>query len=601
MQDNLNIINLAFADSVIPKQEKDYTMGFINFGEKNDYPEYLLMLFNKSSKNNAIINGKSVYIYGNGFEGLNIKANEKQTLNEFIKSFIVEVELFGGCYIQCIPTFGGGWQYYILNYCNVRSNEENTRFYYCKDFKKPYNNKVTDYPSYNKNNRVPSILFYKEYRAGVKTYPLPSWVSCCNFIEADVEISKATLTNAKAGFSPSKLINFYNGNPDETAKRDIDARFEKVYAGAEGKKFIIGHNDDPNRKPTIEDLGSSDLTKEDFTAVDNLVTNNIFSGHNITHPLLFGIQQAGKLGSATELKLAFDIFKNTYANSKQMAVENFVKFLFGVDAKLMPIEPVGLELNIVDFKDILPKEFIYEKLGIDLTKYPIAPTATTTPVAANVNNTLTNLSGRQMQGISRIVRQFTQGKLTKEQAAIMLKNGFGFTDEDVNNYLGIDDDPNTNDATKFQLQFSEDEVVGMFLECGKDSAEFEIIHSEPCPTNELDEKFGILTTIWDRIKKAVKPDNVLPKVKFMYSYEKRPEADGKSIIATTRPFCKAMVMANKLWTREEIQLLSQRLGYSVFKRNGGFWTHGKNDANAGERDYQCRHEWRRNTVIEKTK
>lgn len=598
MQDKFNIINLAFADSQIPKQEKDYTQHYIKFGDKNDYPAYLLNLFNKSGKNNAIINGKSVYIFGNGFEDNTIKPNEKQTLNEFTRAFIQDVELFGGCYIQCLPTFGGGWKYYKLEYNNVRSDENNTRFFYCKDFTKPYQNKVTDYPCYNKDVRVASILYYKEYRSGNKTYALPSWVSCCNYIEADIEISKATLTNAKAGFSPTKLINFFNGNPDERAKNDIDARFEKVYAGSEGKKYIIGHNDDPARKPTVDDLGSSDLTKEDFTAVDNLITNNIFSGHNITHPLLFGIQQEGKLGNATELKIAFDIFKNTYANAKQQNTEAFIKYLFGVELKLVPIEPVGLELNVVDFKDMLPKEYIFEKLGIDLTKYPIAPTqpTATTIAAESVNNTLTNLSGRQMQGISRIVRQFTQGKLTKEQAAIMLKNGFGFNDDDVNAYLGIDDDPQTNDATKFniQQQFSENEVAEMFMSCGVNANEFEVLESESCPPNELDEKFGILTTIWDKIKKLVKPDNVLPNVKIMYSYEKRPEASGNSIIPTTRPFCRAMVTADKFWTRQEIQQLSERLGYSVFKRNGGFWFHD------GKADPQCRHEWRRNTVIEKT-
>lgn len=598
MQDKLNIINMAFSDSQIPTQNKDYTQGYIKFGEKNDYPNYILTLFNKSGKNNAIINGKGVYIFGNGFEDNTIQPNDKQNLNEFIKGFNQDVELFGGCYIECLPTFGGGWKYYKMEYCNVRSNEDNTRFYYCKDFNKPYENKITEYRVYNKNVKVPSILYYKEYRSGNKTYALPSWVSCCNYIEADIEISKATLTNAKAGFSPTKFINFYNGKLDDTAKNVIEERFGNVYSGAEGKKFIIGHNDDPNRKPTIDDLGASDLTKEDFTAIDNLITNNIFSGHNITHPLLFGIQQEGKLGNSTELKIAFDIFKNTYANAKQQNIENFVKYLFGVELKLIPIEPVGVELNIVDFKDILPKEYVFEKLGIDTTKYPVEQTPTTTQQqAVNVNNTLTNLTGRQSQEISRIVRQFTQGKLTKEQAAIRLKNGFGFSDEDVNAYLGIDDDPQTNDATKFntQLQFSENEVAEMFMSCGANASDFEVIESVSCPPNELDDKFGILTTIWDKIKKAIKPDNVLPNVKIMYSYEKRPEASGNSIIPTTRPFCKAMVMANKFWTRQEIQQLSERLGYSVFKRNGGFWFHD------GKADPQCRHEWRRNTVIEKTK
>jgi hypothetical protein len=51
------------------------------------------------------------------------------------------------------------------------------------------------------------------------------------------------------------------------------------------------------------------------------------------------------------------------------------------------------------------------------------------------NDTLTNLTGRQMQNVQRIVRKFNKGELTFEQAGVMLKDGFGFTDDQVNVWL----------------------------------------------------------------------------------------------------------------------------------------------------------------------
>ncbi len=45
----------------------------------------------------------------------------------------------------------------------------------------------------------------------------------------------------------------------------------------------------------------------------------------------------------------------------------------------------------------------------------------------------------------RVIRQFSQGKITKEIATTMLKAGLGMTDSDINAMLGIDDDPSTDD------------------------------------------------------------------------------------------------------------------------------------------------------------
>jgi len=73
-----------------------------------------------------------------------------------------------------------------------------------------------------------------------------------------------------------------------------------------------------------------------------------------------------------------------------------------------------------------------------------APDGTTTPGAApdaskEVNNVLTNLSGRQQINLSRIIRQFGQGKLQQAQAEILLTGGFGVTLAEAQTLLGIGD------------------------------------------------------------------------------------------------------------------------------------------------------------------
>ena len=63
----------------------------------------------------------------------------------------------------------------------------------------------------------------------------------------------------------------------------------------------------------------------------------------------------------------------------------------------------------------------------------------TTPEVLETNEALRSLSGRQFQGLMRIVRQYNQEKITLEQAKTMLSSGFGLNEEQINNFLGLNE------------------------------------------------------------------------------------------------------------------------------------------------------------------
>ena len=658
--DIMEVGSMQFADSRIPLMEIKRGLSFVPFGDRNDYPSYLLWLYNKSAKHNAIINGKCVYIMGNGLTTDSEpgklflqKANEKQSWDQLMKLACLDIENFGGVYFQVIPKLAGGFNIYHMSYDRIRTNETNDRFYYRKKWNNTWEQPEAEFPAFHPTCTTSSIFYFKEYRCGKNPYALPSWVAACNWVESDIEVSRHTLTNAKTGFSASKFINFYNGEPDEDKKRRITARMENAATGAEGKKLLIAFNNDPAKKPTIDDLGQSDLTKENFGGIDNLITNNIFSGHNITHPLLFGIQQEGKLGSATELKTAYEIFKNTYVTHKQRQIEEIVGYFSGVanvnaEYKLKDVEPVGMELDPVQFKELLPKEWILEKFGIDSAKYGIATASVNVQPEQMGNETLVKLSGRQQQNLMRIVRLFSQGKLTKGQASIQL-SAYGFTDDQINQYLGVDDDPQTSDE---QFADDSDEFIAiMFEEYGEDREQYNILKSEVYTGQDDDFKmsFAAVTEFTEReakilellkkqpdlsnkqvaealkyelqvvdtiaedlvkrevISAVVKGGNVirkinerlpaqtLPEIKVLYTYEKRDDVAGPTLLKTSRPFCRRMVQLSesRMFSRQDIQKLSERLGYSVFKRAGGFWN------NNGTIEFHCRHAWIKHVVIKK--
>lgn len=90
------------------------------------------------------------------------------------------------------------------------------------------------------------------------------------------------------------------------------------------------------------------------------------------------------------------------------------------------------------------------------------------------------------------------------------------------------------------------------------------------------------------------PDRFIPKDVFvMWSYDKREEAEGSTIIDGSRPFCRNLVDADKLYDRTAIDAMSNEMGLPVFESGGGYW----NDN--GVIKPHCRHVWVQNLVRKK--
>ena len=633
MPDNLdNIIFLKFEDSKLPTFKEQKKDGYIKFGDNDDYPDYLLLLLNKSSKHNAIINGKVNYIFGSGLHSTSEnpkleawieKCNRAdEGIQEIAKKAIADTEAFAGYYWHIIPDRTGNIaEIYHIDYKRVRSNKDRSEFFYKEDWQDK-KEKPLKFPKFSKGLTVPSIFAYREYRQGLGTYPLPSYIAAINYIEADFEVSKNTLANAKNGFAASKMINFFNGEPeDEQKKRQIERRVNSKFTGSEGSKVMITFNNDVQKAPQVLDLGSSDLTKEDFTAVDSLITSNIYAGHQITSPMLFGIQEPGKLGQSQELKYSYDIFKNTYVNAKQKQIEDVLNYFasimgLGNDLKLQDVDPIGIPFTDQTIVQVAPIEWIWEKLGIDPAKYPnaqpaIPPKPGTSPAQIGapvpgdsinvqeqtaVNEHLKNLSAKQHQEMMRIIRQFNKGQLNQKQATALLKSGLGLSDSDVNDLLGIEDD------AQFGKDYSEEEVAQLFSEVGEGIEQFEILKTKAAKFSEdefaISEVFDAATetATESSIGRGVKDiAKVVNEISIKYSYGLREGVAGATLLATSRPFCVKMVALSqtKLFSRKDINDISARVGYSVWNRGGGFW----NDH--GTIEPHCRHEWKSHIVIKK--
>ena len=513
-QSDPDIVVLKFADSRIPVFKETRDKDYIKYGADNRYPEYLTYLFDKSAKHNAIITGKANYVYGNGFEnGETICNRLGDTINDVAKRTAKDVELYGGFRLEVIWNMAGKVQeVYHVDYSTLR-NGKNGGFYWKQAWSVQGENGVWYGNSKDQEEFIPEfnpkepfgsqIYAYNEYRPMVRFYPLPSYIGCNNYVETDIEISKYYLSAIRNGMMPSKMVQFYQGEPSEDKKREIEARFTKKFSGAENAgRMILVFNNGKDKQVDVSDLSASEVDKQ-FVELNKTCQQEIFSGHLVTSPMLFGIKTEGQLGGNTELYTAYAIFQNTYSKPKaEIQSKEFTKlFSFSIFAgqyTLRPTDPIGLQFDVKDVINSLPKAFVFKALNIPEDMWNLEnigadnrPTPTTpippakqvdtpggAPAAAEsamANDNIKNLSTKQHQQVMRIIRQHSKGQLTDKAAKALLRAGYGLTDEDINDLLGIV--PATPiAAAAFGEQ--DDIVLGMFDACGDSRNDFEILKTK---------------------------------------------------------------------------------------------------------------------------
>lgn len=658
MSNELMVLSFQEARQPEYKEKKGEGGGYIEFGHKNDYPNYLVDLFNKSAKHNAIVKGKVNYIVGNGFkikEGADpigeqfiTQPNSYESLTEILRKVSTDIELFGGGYIEVIWSQSGDniSEIYHVDYTKIRTNDDNTQFWYSDNWmdKKCKRDVLNAFNTQYRTGR--QIMYLKEYRPDLKSYALPGYFGALNYIESDIEVSKHVLGNAQTGFSASKLITLPDGTPTDDEKRSVERKFTDRFAGSDGKKFILSFVNDASRKPIIEDLGASDITKEDFTNVDNIIQQNLYAGHQITAPDLFGISTPGQLGSRQQMRDSYEIFKNTYVNDKQVYLEqvfNVLAKLRGatVELQIIPVEPIGVDFDSAVYIANMTKDEIREKLGL-----PALETKTSSS-SQDVTDAINSLS------------PLVANKVLESMTPNEIRALIGLTPEQEGQSIPGTEAPA---PVAMKAKFSEDEVLNIFAEFGESKQDFTILQSRHVfgdMPSDLEEAMNfefaeieltkLEANILDLIQKdkrvtpevlasATKSDvkivnkvlagleskgflksksvgttieRLLPKplselpapkadtktYMMRYSYEWRneiPPGQRNTSAHPSRPFCARLMQLDRLYSRAEIETISGRLGYSVFDRRGGWWTEPD-----GTHSPSCRHIWQSQIVVKK--
>lgn len=314
-------------------EETRSTRGYINYGDDNLFPQYLVDLYKSSATHGALCNTIGQMILAEGLTSSDIETRlkiEEWGLQDEMRKACLDLKIQGGFALEVTWSLDRT-TIASVKHCpfeNLRAEEADANdkvdaYWYSTDWEDAMVHpiRVKAFCTDSKNEHPTQILYVSPFSPGSFYYPKPDYIGSVNYVELDKEISKYHINNIRNGLAPSFTIHFKNGIPSPEERRKIRNDIERQLAGATNAgKFIVTYSDQPDRKPDFEPFPLSDADKQyQFLSVET--TDKIMVGHRVVSPAMFGVKTAGQLGSTQELEIASQLFDKQIIKPFQRVVK----------------------------------------------------------------------------------------------------------------------------------------------------------------------------------------------------------------------------------------------------------------------------------------
>jgi len=592
-------------------QERSYNetpspQGWVNYGDDNLFPQYLVDLYKSSAVHGALCNTISQMVFGNGVSASDIETRLKLQewgFDDELRKACLDLKIQGGFALE-IGFSIDRTTIASIKHCpfeNLRSAEANEQdeidfYWFSRDWSDQREEpvKVKGFDPEHKNEYPNQVLYVKPFAPGSFYYPKPDYIGAVNYIELDKEISKYHVNNIRNGLAPSFTIHFKNGVPAPEERRKIRNDIERQLSGTTNAgKFIVTYSDQPDRKPDFEPFPLSDADKQ-YEFLSTEATDKVMIGHRVVSPAMFGVKTAGQLGNQQELDIASDLFDEQVIQPFQRVIKDAVKRILVAS---------GLNPSIV----------------IDVAGVVSAPSASTeeaTQDAPQEESTESvdevtidkeaSYNGAQITSGLDIIVKVGEGLITKEQAIVFLIQMLQF-DPEVAKAL-FQEDAKAEDAierlaslkkkrthehgccTHLKSDYDLSPTLAYLMEKGEKVDESYELIDEVEVDLELEDARDELWHFARRVpgdsKRPSEMDNDIVRIRYKY--------DGK-LQDNSRDFCKKMVRARRVWRKEDI-MAAEKLAVNPGFGKAGADTYSIWEFKGGP---QCGHRWIRQTYLKK--
>jgi len=528
---NIHIHNLsAYTTPTIQESKRDE---WVEFGEDNNYFQFLIDRYTNSTTNNAIINNISRLVYGKGLSALDAskKPNEYAQMmtlfnKDCIRKIIIDRKMLGQFALQVhyskdrkniLKAFHIPVNLLRAEKCNA--DGEITGYYYSDNWEDTKKFKPVRYAAFGTSKDEIEILYSKPYAVGMKYYAYPDYQGALPYALLEEEVADYLINEVQNGFSGVKVVNFNNGVPSEEQQEIISRKVLNKLTGSRGQKVIIAFNNNAESKTTVDDIPLNDAP-EHYTYLSEECTKKIMFGHNVTSPLLFGLATStGFSSNADELMNSSILFDN-------MVIRPMQEEICEAFDKILAYNGIALKLF---FRTLQPLEFT----DLENTQTPDQVAEETGTELSSQTNELIDL-GEDIQ-------------------------------ED---WVLIDE---------FEVDYDQEDAIDAEIEKANNPKQ-----------SLLSKVYNFVSTGVANPRASSKQDDVINDIRFITRYRYNG-----GISENTREFCKSMVTANKVYRKEDIL----RMGSSAVNKGWGpegadtysIWLYKGGGA--------CHHKWMRQTFV----
>lgn len=628
------MIRTLFREANKPEPtEKIDKSGAVKWGDDNLYPQFLVGLAYDNPIHGGIINQKVTFMTAGGviIEGdeQNVAFKSGVSLQKAVENAVRDFEIGETfCFLFKKSATTGKWTAENIDFELIRATENMVFFDYSEDwgtqrqgtdtgFKKI---KSIQYVSAEDTECIftnitrPKQRFHGEKRKKTLTsnyYPVPVYSGAITSILAGVEQDYFTYSEVVNGYKGGTLINMANGVPD--SEREENKIIDRIKGEASNKTtqggLTVTFSDGQETAPTVQQINGNDLDKR-YLESNREITKKIMMAHSVISAELFGLVSESMFGSKEQLEISYKLFQENYVKKRQSIVADSLTWAF---------KRLNGFMGKIVFNDYV----------LNLEK----------------NVSTDNAVSNAINGMSPLVANKLLGVLTTNEIRALAK---------LPAIQGGDTVPTQVAPTameKMSKEESSDEVISMFENVGKSKSEFKVLLTKDYETFEDNEelfksefligKFAFeLTDIdrqilqlidsgesyqsvvkaigkdaqflskrlfqltdngylndWELTDKGQKASVQANQIEVRYSYELRSNAPDLVEGGQSRPFCAKLIDLDRLYTRDEINSISNAIGRDVWTYRGGWYTIPKGSANAGRHTPSCRHLWQQHITV----
>jgi hypothetical protein len=351
-----NIIQLSsYTAPVIVENNKNE---WVEYGEDNNYYQFLIDRYSNSATNNAVINNICRLIFGQGLTATDsaMKPNEWAQLLSILKEddlrrIIFDLYALGQCALQIhydkghkaiTRAFHTPIQLLRPEKCN--QDGDIVGYFYSDNWTDPKKYVPKRFDAFGTSKKEVEILYLTPYSAGMKYFSNVDYQGGIDYALLEEKIAEYLINEVSNSFAPTTIVNFNNGTPTDEMKDEISASVIGKLTGSKGKKVVISFNENEATKTTIDTIPLQDAA-DHYSYLSDESTAKILRSHNVTTPLLFGVTSASGFSSnADEMKTGALLFENMVIKPKQQMIVEMIK-------KILSFNGVSLNLR---FKTLNP-------------------------------------------------------------------------------------------------------------------------------------------------------------------------------------------------------------------------------------------------------